>query len=296
MQRIAITGAGGFVGSRVPAKLRAAGYAGEIRLFDRAFLHDADHETVVMDLASSGAAREVAAGADCVIHLAAMPGAAAEQDPAGSQKVNLDLPLALMNATQGRLILASSIAVFGGTLPAVVDDVTEAVPNSVYGTHKRMTELAFADAVRRSAIGGVCLRLPGIVARPSGAQGFGSAFLSEIFHAAKGGRKYTIPVAPDATSWLMSVDMCARNLAHAALASFDVAVPLNLPSVTVSIGDLAGALAKAGFAGDFDFHEDETLRRTFGSYPPLRTARSDRLGFVSDIDAGRLVENVMADV
>lgn len=297
MKRIAITGAAGFVGRQVARALRNAGFAGELVQFDRTCGGAAENDIVPVDLTGPGAIEEVAHGAGCVIHLAALPGAAAETDPLGSRVVNLRVPLDLIESMNGRrLVLASSIAVFGGDLPRLVTDDTPAFPRSVYGTHKRMTELAFADAVRRRALQGCCLRLPGIVARPVGAAGFGSAFLSEVFHAAKDGQRYTVPVAPDATSWLMSVRVCAENIVHAALGDFTPPAALNLPCLNVAMGELVNALSNAGFSGDFDYREDANLRRLFGSYPDMITPAADDLGFKSDASIMNLVENVMADV
>lgn len=291
MRRIAITGAAGFIGRQVPRHLRAAGFDGDIRLFDRAFDQPGPDETIVLDLSAPGAIARVLDGADCVIHLAALPGGAAERDPVSSRAINLDVPLSLLEGLQGRrIVLASSIAVFGGTLPDLVSDETVPVPGSVYGTHKRMAELAFADSCRRGALTGFCLRLPGIVARPANAAGFGSAFLSEIFHASREKRQYTVPVMPDATSWLMSVDTCARNLAHAALAERSSRKPLTLPCLTVRIGELAQRLG-----AKVDYREDSRLREVFASYPPLETPLAESLGFRSDNSLDELIDKVFAN-
>lgn len=292
MQRIAITGAAGFVGPHVTRALREAGFAGELRLFDRSFAAQTEDEAITLDLAASGAAERVLDGSDCVVHLAAMPGGQAESDLAGSRLVNCDFPLSLIERMEGRrLVLASSIAVFGGVLPDPVTDDTPPHPHSVYGTHKRMTELAYADAARRRALSGFCLRLPGIVARPAAAAGFGSAFLSDMFHAANEKRAYTVPVAADATSWLMSVRICAENLVHAALSPETSAQALNLPCLNVMIGDLAARLG-----GVFSFEEDPHLRKVFGSYPPIETPLAMAFGFHSDGSLSALIDNVLADV
>ncbi len=296
MQRIAITGASGFIGRHVAGYLREAGFAGELRLFDRAFDFATDDACVVVDLAAPDAAAQVVEGTDCVIHLAAMPGRAADADPAGSRAINLDFPVSLLEELGGRrVVLASSIAVFGGPLPDRVDDNTVPVPHSVYGTHKRMVELAFADAVRRGIARGCCLRLPGIVARPTGGAGFGSAFLSEIFHAARAGQPYTVPVGPDAVSWLMSARVCAQNLVHGALGDFTCGEALTLPCEVVRIDDLIDELARADCAADFTHDENPALRAAFGSYPELIATKALVHGFKPDNGLAALIANVPAD-
>lgn len=293
--RLAITGAGGFVGRAVVNHLNDMQFDGSVRLIDRKILRHSTFETVELDLTDSSAMESALDGVDRVLHLAALPGGAAQTDPELSRQVNLDLSLDLLSMMNGRrLIYASSIAVFGNSFPAAVDDHTVVHPASVYGTHKRMVELAFADAVRRQALAGAALRLPGIVARPGSAEGFGSAFLSDVFHAVGSGESYTLPVSGDATSWLMSVKICAKALVHAMLSDFTEAEPIMLPAVQAPMLGLVQSAARYGDSSKIGFERDDMIQRLFASHPPLTTQKADSLGFGNDSNLDGLVDNVFA--
>lgn len=296
--RLAITGAAGFVGRAVVRQLAAKHPGVDLLLADREVAGFDGHETLEGDLTEPAViAALTAERVDAVLHLAALPGGAAERDPAASRAVNLDVPLALIEAMWGRrLVIAGSIAVFGGALPDSVDEATVPTPTSVYGTHKRMVELAFADAVRRDVVSGLALRLPGIVARPAAAGGFGSAFLSDVFHTAKAGTAYRVPVAPDATSWLMSVRCCAANLVAAALGERTERDAITLPALQVSIGGLIAELGRHGDVSGFTFDEEPAIRATFGSYPQLVTPRADAIGLRHDGSLTQLVEAALGDL
>jgi nucleoside-diphosphate-sugar epimerase len=287
---IVVTGAGGFVGRSLVSYLRNSGIGGQVRLVDRKFSGEEPFETLALDLVTEGSVARAIEGAECVIHLAALPGAASEADPAASRRINFELAHELIRDLRGRrLIYASSIAVLGSDFGGPVDDATAPDPDSVYGTHKRMVELAFADAVNAGALSGLALRLPAIVARPRSAEGFGSAFLSDVFHAAWEGAPYTLPVRKGATSWLMSGETCARNLVTAALMDVTDAEAMNLPALRVEMGELVAELASRGDVGGIDFVEQPQVRKAFGSYPPLRARRAQDLGFSSDDDLAALI-------
>lgn len=295
--RLAITGAAGFVGRSLVRHLQRTGFSGEVRLIDRSFEGEQPFEALAIDLTEPEGIERALEGVDRVIHLAAIPGAAAQQDPHASRTVNVDIALALLERVQGRrLVYASSIAVFGGELPACVDEATVPNPVSVSGTHKRMVELAFADAVRRGTVTGFALRLPGIVARPSADKGFGSAFLSDLFHAARDARAYTLPVAPEATTWLMSAQTCAANLLHAASSPESEAEAVNLPALTVRLENLVAGLGRVCDVSGITYREDLCRRRTFGSYPPLDRRRAEAMGFMSDGDVRSLVDSVLSQL
>ena len=243
-------------------------------------------------------------GADRVIHLAALPGGASEKHPAQSRAINLDMSLNLLEAMTRsshpvRLVYTSSIAVFGAPLPDHIDDTTIPRPSMTYGTHKLMVEAALTDAVRRGA-NAIALRLPGIVARPAGAVGVRSGFMSDIFHAIGARRPYEIPVQPTATLWLLSSTACADALLYAASSVFPTDSPpvVTLPALRVSIQALVAAIgaATARDTTQITYRPDATLTAQFGRLPPLATPAADALGFASDGTIERLVARALSSL
>ncbi|WP_375196966.1 NAD-dependent epimerase/dehydratase family protein [Sphingobium sp.] len=296
--RVAITGGDGFIGRAVVRHLLGNGMASaDLLLIDRAFARPPRSRHIAGDLLDQHILSQAVAECDALLHLAALPGAASEQDPALAHRINVDLPLRLIEAMAGRrLILAGSIAVFGSAPPEPVDDDSPVRPDSVYGTCKARIELAFADAIGQNVLHGAVLRLPAVVARPAAAGGFGSAWMSDMFHAARNGVALRLPVARDATCWLASLDVTARNLAHAITTDFGSARPVTLPALHVRIGDLTDRLSQRfGYRG-FSHAENPIVRRMFGCYPLLTTPLADSLGFSRDVDLAMLIDTVFSTI
>lgn len=297
--RIVVTGAGGFIGRHVVAGLQ--GHDVIALDVDLQSIPDAAHITKVEgDLCNPAViAAAFASGCDVVIHLATVPGGAAEANPALAKIVNVDGTMALIDAAAKggncpRFVFASSIAVFGKLPVTPVIDTIPAAPSQLYGAHKLMMENWISAQTRRGAIRGLSLRLPGIVARPPSSSGMKSAFLSDIVHAIASGDDFAMPVSENATSWLCSIDTAARNICHAALFEFDKSAwptPILMPALRAKMSDYEDALRKryTNFASRIDYRSDPDLESVFGSHPEVSTPNAQRLGFIRDKDIIALV-------
>ncbi|WP_428152411.1 NAD-dependent epimerase/dehydratase family protein [Brevundimonas sp.] len=242
--------------------------------------------------------RLVEDGIDVLFHLASLPGGAAERDPVLGRSVNLDGSIALLDAVARMdgpvVVYASSIAALGvHTEP--VDDRTATRPVGAYGTHKAMVELYLADLTRRGLIDGRSVRPAGIVARPRDAYaGFGTAWMSDLFHAAVEGRDIAIPLRPGAHIWLQSIEAVADNLVHAARMPTRALSPhraWTLPATVVQIDALVASLSRrTGHPLIVSYGEASS------DHPPLDSSVARSLGFITDGDTDALVDAVVSRI
>jgi nucleoside-diphosphate-sugar epimerase len=94
-------------------------------------------------------------------------------------------------------------AVYGGRLPAMVDDETAREPQSSYGVQKAIGELLLGDYHRRGFIDGRVLRLPTISVRPGKPNKPASSFASGIIREPLNGVETVCPVSPESRLWLL---------------------------------------------------------------------------------------------
>lgn len=302
--KVIVTGAGGFVGRHLVSLLLGRG--DEVIGIDTVATGiPAGARSIAGDIADSGLQAEAfAGGCDALVHLATVPGGAAEADPAEARRVNIDAIYDLLEraATCGncpRVVFASSIAVLGSPLPASgVDDSTPLSPELIYGGHKAMMEVAIATFSNRKAIDGASIRLPGILARPKGPNGMKSAFMSDLFHALKAGEPFTCPTTPEAMIWAQSVAQCAQNFLHALDCDSSLLPPtraVTLPAQNFAMGALAKEIAlQCGTDEDLvTWEPDPPLEAVFGAYPPLSTPAAERAGFADDGSLASLVSSAL---
>ena len=305
-RRVLVTGAAGFLGQALVAKhVAAQSDAWDVLLTDLAPSHPspAHARWVCGDVADPQLwDRLMDKPVDLVIHLAAIVSGRAEADPLLGRKVNLMAPLEMLercrlqhSATgiRARVVLSSSIAVYGTPLPLRMRDDHPIRPSLSYGAHKRMMEIALADASRRGEIDGRAIRLSGVVVRPPQPNGALSGFNSDMIRQPLTGHDYTCPVGPDACTWLTSLDVAVDQLWHAAQTSeerWTQALPkgeraLTAPTWPVTMNDLQQALGDIDAAAPqrLRFDANSPLHDQFGRWPQdVAFDQAAQLGMPSD--------------
>ncbi|PXX95252.1 D-erythronate dehydrogenase [Halomonas sp. LBP4] len=311
---IVITGAAGFLGQRLVHQLLDRGELKgvairRLTLVDQTEPPAIDREGVEVvslarDISAPGALDPVLeARPDVIYHLAAVVSSAAEADLDLGMRVNFDATRALLEGCRAhglaatRLVMASSVAAYGGEMPAVLDDMTALHPQNSYGAQKAMSELLVNDYSRRGLVDGLVLRLPTIVIRPGRPNAAASSFASSILREPLNGEEAVCPVPTDQELFVMSPGRVVDALIHGAEVPGEALGPFRafmLPGITVSVAEMLEALREV--AGDEALarvrHEpDARIEAIVGSWPARFTnERARRLGFQSDKDFHEIVE------
>ena len=296
--RVLITGGAGFIGAHVVAACLEAGH--EVRVLDALLpaVHPrydgrppwlADVELLVGDVRDPGAVDRALAGVDAVSHQAAMVGLGLDvQDMpeyAGINDLGTAVLLAAMaRADVGRLVLASSMVVYGegryecsehGVVPAAprrradldaarfeppcplcgrqlswgeVDEETPADPRNTYAATKLAQEHLAAAWARSTGGGAVALRYHNVYG-PHMPRDTPYAGVASIFRSAlEGGRAPLVfEDGGQQRDFVHVRDVARANLLAVTATPPDAALrAYNIASgVPHTVGDMAGALAGA---------------------------------------------------
>jgi nucleoside-diphosphate-sugar epimerase len=315
--KIVITGGCGFLGRRLALLLldkgSRLGPIDEMVLFDNApsalpLPDDKRVSVVTGDIADRATvAKLIAPGTDAVFHLAAIVSGQAEADTDLGYRVNLDGTRAVLDACRAlgskpKLIFASSLAVYGGALPPAVGDDTALTPQSSYGTQKAIGELMVNDYSRKGFVDGRALRLPTVVVRPGLPNRAASTFASSMIREPLTGKDAVCPVSPDTVMALASPRRVVASLAHALDIPGDALGQnrtLQLPGYSVSVGEMAEALRRAGGSTAYSrlsWQPDATIQTIVGSWPrELHAPRAEALGFQPDSGIDEAVQFFIED-
>lgn len=318
---VLITGGAGFLGVKLARQLlqrgTLAGKNGQqqtiqrITLLDRVAAAGFDDPRIAIkigDVADAAVINSaVTSDVQSIFHLAAVVSGEAESDFDLGMRINLDATRYLLEAARKigqcpRFIFTSSVAVFGGDLPAQVLDSTAVTPQGSYGAQKAIGELLVTDYSRKGFIDGRALRVPTVSVRPGlpnkAASGFASGIIREPLH----GKSAICPVAPDTTMWLMSPGTAVFNLitAHEIDGKeFGASRAVNLPGLSITVGEMVAALGRVAgneVVARIQWQEDAAVSRLVRSWPGnFLTPRADALGFWRDGDFDAVIRAYISE-
>ena len=234
-----------------------------------------------------------------VFHLAAAVSGECEANFDLGMSSNLDTTRDLLEACRASqhsptVVFASSVAVFscrpGQSWDGViVDDDTLPTPQSSYGIQKYIGEQLMADFGRKGFIHARTVRLMTVSVRPGKPNGAASGFLSGMIREPLAGIKATVPVAAETPVALSSPSRTIEGLIKAAEASdaaWGFLTAMNLPSVQVTVGEMAVALQRLAGKQTADYLEwkiDPAIVKIVNSWPgEIACSRASQLGLTPD--------------
>lgn len=320
--RVLITGGAGFLGQRLARQLLAQGQLTdshgqlqtirELVLVDVVAAHDINDvrvKVVTGDIADGALMRAtIDTQTTSIFHLAAIVSGQAEADFELGMRINLDASRLLLDICRElghrpKVVFTSSVAVYGGKLPDVVQDTTALNPQSSYGAQKAIGELLLNDYSRRGFVDGRVLRLPTISVRPGKPNKAASSFASGIIREPLNGEAAVCPVGADLRLWLLSPrGAIASLIAGHELAGemFGASRTVNLPGLSVSVGEMIAALedvAGSDVTARISYAPDPAIERIVKSWPGAwDTARAEALGLTADVDFASIIRAYMDDV
>ena len=244
---------------------------------------------------------------DVVYHLAAVLSGQSEAEFDVGLRVNVDATRSLLDASRvlrrpPRFVFTSTIAVFGGPLPAMVSEDAVLRPQSSYGTAKAIGELLVSEYSRRGFVDGVACRLATVAFRPGKPNSALSSFVSGIIREPLAGVESVCPVPLDTPVWVSSPGTVTTNLVHAgrmSSAALDCRRVMNLPGLSVtprqmldSLERLVGPAARALVR----IEPDERVARVVCSWPgALDASRALALGFSADGTVDALLQEFIVE-
>jgi nucleoside-diphosphate-sugar epimerase len=307
---VLVTGAGGFLGSRVIEALLSGREVSRIVAADTVACPVADPRVdsrtgTILEPAFVGSIVEP--DVDVIFHLAAVLSGQAEADFDLGMRVNVDATRSLLDrcrslGTVPRFVFTSTVAVFGGDLPDVVPEDSVLQPQSSYGTAKAIAERFVSEYTRRGFIDGISCRLATVTVRPGAPNSALSSFVSGIIREPLAGIEAVCPVPLDTRLWISSPDVVTGNLIHAARVpapALDGRVAVNLPGLSVTPAQMLASLERAGGAAArarVRCEVDPRVTRLVSTWPgALDDRRARRLGFNGDRDFDDVVQQYVAD-
>ena len=315
--KIVITGGCGFLGVGIARKLMDRPEIDSLVLFD-AHVPDAlpngldDRVTMVEGDISDRV--QVAAIIDRddigVFHLASVVSAGGEQNFDLAMRVNFDGGRHILEALRARkgtprIVLASSLAVFGGPdMPEAVTEMTRVVPQTTYGMTKAIGELMINDYTRKGFIDGRAARLPTVIIRPGAPNAAASGFASGVFREPLSGQDYVLPVAMDTRMMVIGARSAIAGLTGLMDADGEglgADRVVNLPNNAYAVTDMIAALERVAAENGITFGSvtpkpDPAIEAIVKSWPlAMEDSRARALGLPADESLEAIIREYIAD-
>lgn len=188
---------------------------------------------------------------DSIFHLSALLSAVGEQYPVSCWDVNVNGTVNMLNLgvqyKLNRIIIPSSIAVWGPGTPAIAPQETFLKPTTMYGVTKVVCEQICDYYVKRFDLDCRGLRYPGIISSETFPGGGTTDYAVAIYYDAVKQGKYKCFVREDTRLPMMYMPDCLKSTIDLAEADFDKLhhhSDFNVGSMSFTAGELAASIKK----------------------------------------------------
>ena len=308
---VVITGGAGFIGPAVTNEFLAAGY--KVVSFDRAAPSQkhldawGDRVTFVQgDIRDRDLVRSLIreAGDDPVLNLAGILTAGCDRDPELALAVNVHGAHTVLEAAREfglrRVVMASSISVYGQGLPQPITEGMRTEPDGWYGLTKLMAEQMGLLYHRRHGLDFRAVRFAAVTG-PGRTAGSGSAslFTSFIPEKAARGEPYEIEVSEDINYPVVYIKDAARALFALTTAPKAPRRIYNIGSGSVITRDLVAAVKARIPEAQFTYKPDAVIMAVVSGFADWQIgcqAAAEDLGWKPVYTPEQMVEDIIATV
>jgi D-erythronate 2-dehydrogenase len=318
---VVLTGGAGFLGSHVARELLGAGTLCDssgvrrtlrtLTVVDlvaprQTWASDPRVRVVIGDLADNALIQKIiTADCDSVFHFAAILKADADRDARAAVRFNVLGMVSLLEHCRSlgrkpKFFFASSTGVYENGI-GVAGDETRHLPTSTYGAHKAIGELLVNDFTRTGAIDGRGLRFPVVMVRPNRKDTAVSNSISAIVRDPLLGLDIACPFEPALRMPVTSVENAAKatRLMHDLPAErFTHGRTVNLPSLVVTIGEIAEAVTRRGtdrHVGHISWKREASAMGMFAGRPEGIDGKWASMNGIShDRDIDAIIDNFLA--
>ena len=306
---ILITGGAGFIGRALASRFVSEGR--EVAGFDvaeppavaRGARWPARMRFLTGDIRDAAAVREAVAASgddDPIVHLAGLLTAGCDHDPALAMAVNVSGTLHVLDAAREhgkrRVVLASTIGVYGRGLPQPIREGMATEPDGWYGYTKRCAEEMGLLHVRRHGMDVRAARMAAVTGPFRRAAGSASMFTSLIPEKAARGEPYAVEVTEDTAYPVVYLDDAVSALARLATAPEAPGRIYHVASGRVVVSEMIAHVRRTLPDAQFSFAPDPVIMQVVRGYREWRLdcgRIADELGWRPCFGVREMVDDII---
>ncbi len=200
---------------------------------------------------------------DTIVHMAAILSAVGEKNPTLAWDVNMNGTLNILNLgvkhEMARVVIPSSIAVWGPGTPSIAPQDTALHPTTMYGVTKVAGEILADYYVKKYGLDSRGLRYPGIISSETLPGGGTTDYAVAIYYEAIKNRHYTCFVREDTRLPMMYMPDCLKatiDLMEAPFENLKRHNDYNVGSMSFTVKELADSIKKVMPDFTIDYEPD----------------------------------------